>query len=87
MRLPMRQVVNVGNGLCRQKTFELLVGTEQENRMRILIERLTGLERIHDHTGVNDNSHIWLNLSVFASSKVMSAGRIPNRDLAMSTLS
>jgi len=70
-----------------QEAFKLPVGAEQENRLRILAERFAALQRVHDDAGINDSSHIRFSLSSFASSNVTSAGRIPNRDLAMSTLS
>lgn len=53
----------------------------------ICAERLAALQRVHDDAGIYDSSHIRFSLSSFASSNVTSAGRIPNRDLAMSTLS
>ena len=85
--LPVRQVVNVRDGFRRQETFKLPVGAEQENRLCILAERFAALQRVHDDAGIYDSSHIRFSLSSFASSNVTSAGRIPNRDLAISTLS
>ena len=85
--LPVCQVVNIRDGFRRQKSFKLPVGAEQENRLRILAERFAALQRVHNDAGINDSSHIRFSLSSFASSNVTSAGRIPNRDLAMSTLS
>ena len=85
--IAVRQVVNVHNRLCRQEAFELPVGAEQENQLHILAERFAALQRVHDDAGIYDSSHIRFSLSSVASSNVTSAGRIPNRDLAMSTLS
>ena len=85
--LPVCQVVNIRDGFRRQKSFKLPVGAEQENRLRILAERFAALQRVHNDAGINDSSHIRFSLSSFASCNVTSAGRIPNRDLAMSTLS
>ena len=87
VHLPMCQVVNVRDGFCCQEAIKLPIGTEQKNRLRIFAERLTALQGVHHDAGINDSSHIRFSLSSFASSNVTSAGRIPNRDLAMSTLS
>ena len=45
VRLPVRQVVNVHNRLCRQEAFELPVGADQEKQLRILTERFAALQR------------------------------------------
>ena len=87
VRFPVRQIVDVRNRFCRQEPFKLAVCGEKEHRLRVLAERFSALEGIYNHTGINDRSHMLLSLASLACSSVGSLGRLPNRDLAISTLS
>ena len=77
MRLPMRQVVNVGNGLCRQKPFELLVGTEQKNRLCINVDDIQVPHPVHVGLVViadDQPLHNFYGLSVFTKEHIVRQG-------------